>query len=650
MTGNRRHAVRTCGIPNRHPCFTKWWEPAGDEKRLPPGGRTSRRRGERRGITPVFLLGVVALLALLVGAGLYYAANNQTSDTIKPMLTSLERRVFDHIVLDQGEVESSANVEIRCEVRTRTGSTGASTSIIDVIAEGTVVKEGDWLITFDSSALEQEKSRQKIVVNTSEASMIQAKAVYDTAVIARDEYIEGAYNEQKKAIQNEIFVAEENLTRADLSLKSVERLAARGLVGLLQMESEQFRVDAARNELELAKKKLEVLENYTKPKMLTQLESDIRAADVTYKNAQDSYQEELNNLRDIEDQITKCKVVAPQAGQVVYANVQSSRSGSEFVVEAGVSVRERQVIIRLPDPSKMQVRAKISESRINLVRVGMPVTIRIDAFGEKSVQGEVTKVNRYAEPGNWWSSSNKEYVTLIAITDPPPETRVGLTAEVLIHVDRRENALQLPVQAVYERGGKTFCLVENGDQWETREIVIAATNDKMVAIDEQASEPFQLSDRVVLNPRKHLDKFDASRFPSDEPPAPPGEISVAAGGPASGGTPEQGDASAEMVRTAAPGGAGAGGTTAGGPGGAAKGGGQPSIMERFDSNADGKVSSDELPEGLRDRLKESGADTNGDGSYSAAELGAAMAKLRAAGGGPGGPGGFGGGRPSGGAP
>jgi multidrug resistance efflux pump len=603
------------------------------------------------------LLGVVTLLALLVGAGLYYAANDKTSDTIKPMLTSIERGAFDHIVLDQGEVESSANVEIRCEVRTRTGSTGTSTSIIDVIAEGTVVKEGDWLITFDSSALEQEKSRQKIVVNTSEASMIQAKAVYDTAVIARNEYIEGTYNEQKKAIQNEIFVAEENLTRADLSLKSVERLAARGLVGLLQMESEQFRVDAARNELELAKKKLEVLENYTKPKMLTQLDSDIRAAEVTYKNAQDSYQEEHNNLRDIEDQITKCKVVAPQAGQVVYANVQSSRSGSEFVVEPGVSVRERQVIIRLPDPNKMQVRAKISESRINLVRTGMPVTIRIDAFGEKSVRGEVTKVNRYAEPGNWWSSTNKEYVTLISITDPPPETRVGLTAEVLIHVDRREDALQIPVQAVYERGGKTFCLVENGEKWDTREIAIAATNDKMVVLDEKGSEPFQLSDQVVLNPRKHLDKFDTSRFPSDEAPAPPGEIPVAAGGPASGITPGAGGAAGETAGKASPGGEGqgpgAGGAMAGGPGGAAKGGGQPSIMERFDTNADGKVSSDELPEGLRDRLKESGADTNGDGSFSAGELGAAMAKLRAAGGGPGGPGGpggFGGGRPGGGAP
>ena len=613
------------------------------------GERLGGRRQERRGLTPLFFLGLVTFLALLVGAGLYYVSLDAANETVQPMLTSVQRGPFDHIVLDQGEVESSANVEIRCEVRTRTGGTGNSTSIIDVIPEGTVVKEGDWLITFDSSALEQEKSRQKIVVNTSEASMIQAKAVYDTAVIARDEYIEGSYNEQKKAIENEIFVAEENLTRADLSLKSVQRLAARGLVGLLQMESEQFRVDAARNELELAKKKLEVLENYTKPKMLTQLQSDIKAAEVTYKNAQDSYQEELNNLRDIEDQISKCKVTAPQAGQVVYANVQSSRSGSEFVVEPGGGVRERQVIIRLPDPTKMQVRAKISESRISLVRVGMPVTIRIDAFGDKTIKGEVTKVNRYAEPGNWWSSTNKEYVTLIAITEPPPETRVGLTAEVLIHVDRREQAVQLPVQAVYERGGKTFCLVKNGEKWDTREILIAATNDKMVVVDEQASEPLQVTDQVVLNPRTHLDKFDSSRFPSEAAPPPPGEIPVSAGGPA---RETAGKASAGGPAAGGPGGGpdASGGAAKGGAAGA--GGGNP-MMARFDSNADGKVSSDELPEGLRDRLKESGADTNGDGTYSAAELTAAMAKLRAAGGGPGGPGGpggLGGGRPGGGAP
>ncbi|MCB9875763.1 MAG: hypothetical protein H6821_16455, partial [Planctomycetaceae bacterium] len=76
-----------------------------------------------------------------------------------------------------------------------------------------------------------------------------------------------------------------------------------------------------------------------------------------------------------------------------------------------------------------------------------------------------------------------------------------------------------------------------------------------------------------------------------------------------------------------------------GPGGG-RGGNPAQMIERMDQNADGKLSADELPEQLRERL--SSADTNGDGFYDAAELTAAFA-----GGGGGGPGG-GGGRPGGG--
>src|SRR4030095_15238794 len=112
-----------------------------------------------------------------------------------------------------------------------------------------------------------------------------------------------------------------------------------------------FRVDAARNDLDLAKRRLEVLEKLTLQKMLTQLDSDIKAAEVKWRKERSSHQEELNKLHDIEDQIAKCRVVAPQDGQVVYANIQSSRSGNEFVVEAGEMGRENQIIMPLHNPT-----------------------------------------------------------------------------------------------------------------------------------------------------------------------------------------------------------------------------------------------------------------------------------------------------------
>src|SRR5210317_1173632 len=98
----------------------------------------------------------------------------------------------------------------------------------------------------------------------------------------------------------------------------------------------------------------------------------------------------------------------------------------------------------------------------------MQVKIRIDAFGDQVLDGEVTKVNKYAEPGNFWSSAAKQYATLIQISEPPPQIRVGLTAEVQIQVEKRSDVLQVPVQAIYERGGRTFCLVKQDGGWDTR--------------------------------------------------------------------------------------------------------------------------------------------------------------------------------------
>ncbi len=586
------------------------------------------------GSAALFIL--VGLVIVAVGIGIaWMVLRNRGPDAGSiPLLAEVTRGTYDHIVLEEGEVESSNNVEIRCEVRARSSGGGPATSIIDVVAEGTHVKKGDWLVTFDSSAIEQELSRQRIVVNTAEATMIQAQATYDTALIAREEYLSGTYNEMKKMIENEIFVAEENLKKAQLSFESIKRLVSRGLLSSLQLEGEQFRVDAAQNELDLAKQKLNVLDEFTKKKMLTQLESDIKAAEVKFRNEKDSFEEEKKNLQEIEDQLAKCRAVAPADGQVVYANVQSSRSGSEFVVEPGVSVRENQVIIRLPDPQSMQIKAKISESRITLVHEKMPVTIRIDAFGDKTVPGEVTKVNKYAEPGNFWSASAKEYVTLIRILSPPPELRVGLTAEVQIHIEHREDALQIPVQAIYERLGKTFCLVKRGEGWDTREIIISSTNDKVVAVAEDVSEPMSAGEMVVLNPRKHIDKFDTSRFPKEgdavseeiakKAASTPGEVpqlAASAGGPAPGDAP---DGAAEKSKK--------------------RGGGNPAQMiQRMDQNGDGKLSADELPEQMRERM--STADTNGDGFYDAGELAAAFANMGGgAGGGPPGAGGPDGGR------
>ena len=106
--------------------------------------------GAHRGRAARVLLASLVFLGL-AGPTLWWTVRrDQTLTHETPLLTSVVRGPYEHIVIEQGEIESSNNVEVRCEVKNRSGGNNPSTTILEVIPEGTTVKKGDWLITFDS--------------------------------------------------------------------------------------------------------------------------------------------------------------------------------------------------------------------------------------------------------------------------------------------------------------------------------------------------------------------------------------------------------------------------------------------------------------------------------------------------------------------
>ena len=288
--------------------------------------------------------------------------------------------------------------------------------------------------------------------------------------------------------------------------------------------------------------------------------------------------------------------------------------GDDFIVEPGVLVREQQAIIRLPDPRNMQVKAKINESRVTQVAVGMPVTIRLDAFGDATLEGEITRVNEYPEPTSWYSSQVKEYATFIAIKNPPADIKPGLTAEVTIHCQYVEGAILVPVQAVVEHGRRTYCIVKTGDTWEAREIIILGNNDKFVMLNSAVTT----GDVVAMNPRNLLALVNLPELPINEV----NSIATKASSEAQARQPAATEA---------------GPRTGGGGGPPGGGGGDPAqiasmIFTRLDTNQDGRIAADEMPAAQADRLKQ--GDTNGDGAIDKQELIEAMRKqMSAAGGG-----------------
>jgi hypothetical protein len=332
------------------------------------------------------------------------------------------------------------------------------------------------------------------------------------------------------------------------------------------LEADRFAVEKANKDLEAAKTKLKVLDEFTKPKQVSTLDSAILIAKAKWESGQNSHELELEKLADLDDQIAKCTIVAPQDGVVKYAHIMDGRGDQEFIVEEGTIVRERQAIIRLPNADSMRVNLVVNESLVQYVHPGMAATIKPVGFGDRTLRGEVEKVNQYAEPTGWRQANVKEYKAFVAIHDPPPDLRTGMTAAVTVRCAEVPDALQVPVQSVYVHGDKFYCFVYEKGQWQAREIKPGPTNDKFFVIETGLNE----GDKVAMNPRGYL---DAVKLPQLSPEEAQRAVPQPRSAPRQGQTANRENAKASAAQPA--------GKPAGEP--ASAGGAQPAAARRSSS-------------------------------------------------------------------
>jgi HlyD family secretion protein len=457
-----------------------------------------RRRGRSR-------LKVVAWLALASGslgaAAWYFAPGMLRKVEEAPLVGEVVVGRFVHEIVERGDVRSSNNVEVRCEVQMRSVLQG--TAILEIVPEGTFVQAGDFIARLDDSTLQNDLQLQIIDCNASAAAVIQARTAVETAKLSLEEYKAGTYKQEVETIESEIFVAEENFRRAEEYLKYSARLAAKGYVTPIQLEADKFAVEKAQKELDVARTKLAVLQDYTREKSIKQFEAALRTAEAQLSAALETDSVETAMLNKIKAQIAKCTILAPKAGQVVYAN-DSNRGGEDTVlIEEGRTVRERQVIVRLPNPQQMQVLAKVNESRIDLVKPGMKARVAVDALPGVELTGRVKHVSEYPlQQYNSYTSHIKEYATEIEILDPPAGLRPGMTAQTSVIVDEREAATQVPVQSVFERDGRYYCFTHGADGVQARQIQVGPTNDKFVVVEAGLNG----GEQVVIAPRQFANR------------------------------------------------------------------------------------------------------------------------------------------------
>ena len=372
---------------------------------------------------------------------------------------------------------------------------GQST-IIFIKDDGAMVKKGELVCELNSATLRDSLTDQVITVRQAEANLDNAVKTREVAEFALREYLGGTYPQAMEDAQIALKLAESNLAQAVERLDWSSKMARIGYVPRTQNLADQDLKENCEIALRNARTQIRIVSTYTRDRTIAQLKADIEMARADEMARRPTLGLEQTKQKKLESQIAKCRMVAPDDGMITIANDDMMRPGSsQVMVEEGATVRERQILLRLPDPAHMRVNAKVDESLVNLVVPGEHARVRIDAFPGQFFEGSVQGVHVLADPPQPPLYELRVYTVMVSIQDPPPSMRPGMTATVQILV-RKTDALAVPGQAVLHAHDKNFVFVAEPGGPVRREVTLGTPSDARIEVAEGLAE----GDEVALNP------------------------------------------------------------------------------------------------------------------------------------------------------
>lgn len=334
---------------------------------------------------------------------------------------------------------------------------------------------------------------------------LSIREAIDFRIYASENRLEdGMAKQQLRTLQEAVRVAEENNLQAQARYAGQERLAARDFITPNELEAERSRLLQAESRLEQAITDLNLYTQYTFIKdadqqlanyedaimsyQRTQAEAaaELAQAEARYKSAVQRLELEAQRLVDLNEQLALTVIRAQRPGLVVYGSAdtgQPFRGGNQEPIQEGATVRERQAILTIPDMTEMAVRVNIHESSVQRVAEGQTVAVRIDAFPDMNLTGEVIKVAVVADSGNAFMNPDlKVYPTIVRIEGEHDWLRPGMTAEVEILVASLENTVYVPIQAVTYLEDKQVVYVSRAGRREAREVQTGNYSEQFIEI------------------------------------------------------------------------------------------------------------------------------------------------------------------------
>ena len=355
----------------------------------------------------------IGLLVLLAGAGVSYAIWGSLRPAPGYRYAGVERGTITSTVSATGTLTPVVSVQVGSQI---------SGQIKELYADyNSPVKKGQLIAQIDPDSV-------ALRVNQAMADLEAARA---TVLTQRANVV---------ALQAEVSRAKVTLAEARRDFERNRSLAEKNFISTAVLEKSQAAFDAGQEQVKIAQAHLAV-------------------AEAQVHNVQALVKQREAQLAQARVDLSRTSIRAPVDGIVVKKSVEPGQT-------VAASLQAPELFIIAQDLRQMRVETSIDEAEVGRIQLEQRATFTVDSFPGRTFSGTVTQVRKAAQV----VQNVVTYIAVITASNPDLALFPGMTANVRIVVDTRDNVLKVPNAALRFRPPGAF---------EAREPVRA------VAVDEE---------------------------------------------------------------------------------------------------------------------------------------------------------------------
>jgi HlyD family secretion protein len=186
-------------------------------------------------------------------------------------------------------------------------------------------------------------------------------------------------------------------------------------------------------------------------------------------------------LQQAQRKLQDAQIVAPFDGTVMSVDITPGQAAST----------DSTGTISLADTHNLEIDGQLDEIDVPKAKIGQAAEITLDALPDVTLTGKVIEV----APTGTVEQGVVNYPVTISLIDPDSAVKPGMTANVNIVVDERQNVLLVPNRAIRTQGKQRYVTVVFEGQRIQTPVQTGLSNDSMTEITSGLKE----GDEVIIN-------------------------------------------------------------------------------------------------------------------------------------------------------